>query len=49
MLELKVVTELERLQEFKRTVQQSGWFYSLITRLIAENLHENPLIKFMAD
>lgn len=49
MLELKMETELERLQEFKRTVQQSGWFYSLITRLIAENVHEKPLSKFMAD
>ena len=48
MKELRMMTTLKRIQEFKQTVNESGWYYSLIQRMIVENIHEKPLAMFMS-
>lgn len=49
MNELRITTSLNRVKTFKNAVQKSGWYYSLIQRMINEEIHEKPLVKFMYD
>lgn len=44
---MRVKTNLSRVNAFKFACEKSVWYYSLIKRLIKEDIHEKPLVKFV--
>lgn len=43
-----MTSSLDRVKAFKNAIHKSAWYYTLINRMISENIHEAPLAKFMA-
>lgn len=48
LMEVRMTASLDRVKAFKNAIHKSAWYYTLINRMISENIHEAPLAKFMA-
>ena len=47
MVQMRVKTNLSRVNAFKFACEKSVWYYSLIKRLIKEDIQEKPLVRFI--
>ena len=48
MKSVRLEADYERVGRLKRVLEQSGWYYALIKRMITEEIHKKPLAQFMS-
>ena len=46
--EMRYECQLGRMEAMKRVLEQSGWYYEVVKRMITEEISEHPLAKFMS-
>ena len=50
MTDVRLNAELHRLRQFKQVAQQTAaWYNELASRLLAEQIHDEPLVLYMLD